>query len=162
METQPIWHEMTYSSLAKCLPNLKMPTQTATNIFGAIWPPSQQMKPFTKSSKKNKPRISPSSYSPQTSTRSKHSRKFQEHGLTWERSPCRSFNKIVRSLLIVLYWKQTPFFTQSPLSLPMAPWMLMVQSRSTHVHLMHIEGTPGWHIPPGFLPNPPKKKFLNE
>lgn len=53
---------MTYSSLAKCLPNLKMPTQTATNIFGAIWPPSQQsrknqtafrQKPFTKSSKKN-------------------------------------------------------------------------------------------------------------
>lgn len=50
---------MTYSSLAKCLPNLKMPTQTATNIFCAIWPPSQQsrnnqtMQPFAKSSKKN-------------------------------------------------------------------------------------------------------------
>lgn len=51
-------------------------------------------------------------------------------------------------------------FTQSPLVLPMAPWMLTEPSGSTHVQLMHLEGTPCWHIPHRFLPNPPKKKSL--
>lgn len=77
------------------------------------------MEPFTKSTKKNKPRISPSSYSPQTSNRCENSRKLQEHGLIWEKSPCRSFNKIVRSLLIVSYWKQTPAL---PRDHHLCPW----------------------------------------
>ena len=84
--------------------------------------------------------MSPSSYSPQTYNRREESGKLQENGLISEGRLCSSFNKIVKTLLIVSFWKQVICFTQSPLALPVASQMLMVQSGSTCVQLMHLEG----------------------
>lgn len=84
--------------------------------------------------------MSPSSYSPQTYDRGDQSRKVQENIFISEGHLCSSFNKIVRTFLTVAFWKQVTCFTQSPLALPMALWKLMVQSGSTCVQLMHLEG----------------------
>lgn len=144
---------MTYSSLAKCLPNLKMPTQTATNIFGAIWPPSQQsiknqtafcQKPFAKSSKKNggnsETKTSLPATLPKPTTEESRAESSMKTVLFEREVHAAASKKIVRGFLIVSFWKQITCFTQSPLALPMAPWMLMVQSGSTHTQLMHLEG----------------------